>query len=155
NFEAEVRIHHVLLDEELAQRLPEKVQTVLNNFKPRGLATLEAVLCRRDGQWTALHDGTAPRVTVLPEEITACFKGFQYPLGSIPGAVHCTLPELRFHVDLVGYAGARPVSIQGYWQGEGDHVDTQFDIAANDVVIDPMLIGALPEPIRTTAQAFH
>jgi len=155
NFEADVRIHHVLLDDELAKRLPEKAQTVLNNFKPQGRASLEAIVCRRDGQWTALRDGTASRVTILPEELAACFKGFQYPLGKITGAIHCTLPEMRFHADLVGYANARPVSIQGYWQGEGEHVDMQYDIAATNVVIDPVLIGALPEPLRTAAQAFH
>jgi AsmA-like C-terminal region len=155
NFEADLRIHHVLMDEELSKHFPEKVQTVLNNFKPRGRATLQAALCRRDGQWTALRDGTASRVTILPEDITACFEKFPRPLDKITGAIHCTLPQRRFHVDLIGYAGARPVSIQGDWQGEGAHVDMQFDVAATDVVIDPALIAALPEPVRTTAQSFH
>lgn len=155
HFDASLRIEQLLVDEHLGDRLPEKLRPLMELCQPHGRVRLQIDVARRGGQWTALADGTASRVTALPDEVSACFERFPYPLQNITGTIQFLLPQQRLLVDLTGAAGGRPVFIKGHWQGEAPRIDMQYDISAHAVPVDPALIAALREPMRTTVKSFQ
>lgn len=155
NFQGTLRVEHLELDEKLGARLPEKLMPLMRLYQPCGRVTVHVDVARRGGQWTAPAHGGPSRVSVHPENITACFERFPYPLQKVSGAIHFLLPQQRFHVDLTAYAHDRPVFIKGHWQGEGQRIDMHYEIDTTGVPIDSTLIAALPEPIRTTVKSFH
>jgi hypothetical protein len=155
DFSASVRAEHVELAEGLGERLPGKLRELMALYEPRGHATLEVDVARQGGQWAATANGTASRVTLLPEDVSACFQRFPYPLQRIQGALHYTLAQQHLAVDVVGYVHGRPVFIKGQSQGQSPHLELSYDIAATALPIDASLIAALPQPMRDVTAAFH
>ncbi|MCI0683886.1 MAG: AsmA-like C-terminal region-containing protein [Gemmataceae bacterium] len=155
HFEATLRLEQVEVDDDLGARLPEKLRPLMERFQPRGRIRLQFDVCRRDGAWTTLADGTPSRVTALPVDVSACFERFPYPLRKISGAVQFLLPQQRLLVDLTAHAGGRPVLIKGHWQGQAPRIDMQYDISADAVPVDATLIGALREPMRSAVESFQ
>lgn len=154
HFDASLRLEQLQVDD-FGERLPAKLRPLMELCQPRGKVRLQIDVACRGGQWTTLADGTASRVTALPDEVSACFERFPYPLEKICGAIQFLLPQQRLLVDLTGVAGGRPVFIKGHWQGEAPRIDMQYDISANGVPVDPELIAALREPMRTAVKSFH
>ncbi|GEM_PF-945807 len=165
DFEGSLRVEHLEMDENLGAHLPDKLKPLMRIYQPRGRITVQVDVARRGGQWTAPATPSTPpsqgggvggsRITVQPEGISACFERFPYPLHKVSGTIHYLLPQQRFHVDLTGYAHDQPVFIRGHWQGEGQNIDTHYEITTDGLPIDPVMIAAIPEPMRTTVKSFH
>ena len=49
----------------------------------------------------------------------------------------------------------RPVTIEGSWTGHGDQVNSSFNISAEDVALEPALIGALSDKLKKLIHSFH
>lgn len=157
-FEAQLDVKHLSLCQEMCDRLPEKLRNLHNLFKPQGPTALHIACARRAGQWVGLRSGQPSRVSLRPEGMTMAFVKFPYPVERLTGAIDFNLLDRRVQVDVTGYAGKRPVLIQGHWIGEGAQVDTSFDITASDVVIDTKLLAALPTSptdTHTLARSFR
>lgn len=155
HFNASLRIEHLDVNDSLLPYLPEKTQPLMNLYQPRGKITLQIDVARRNGQWAPLADGQESRISAQPEQMSACFDRFRYPLDDITGHVKFILPLKRFQVDLIAHASGRPVAIVGHWQGESGRIDSNLDITATEVPIDARLIAALPEPTQTTVKSFN
>ncbi len=143
NFEGQLEIEHLQLGKDLFDRLPENLQVLRDAFAPVGPATLRIVCARRDDRWAPLASGAPSTLSLLPENMQACFAKFPYPLERITGALDLNLLTQRIGVDAIGYSGDRPVYIKGAWQGKGDDADGAIDIQANDILLDEKLLHAL------------
>jgi len=155
DFEADLTLAHLELDDSLGARLPDKLKDLAKLFQPRGRASVHLSCARRGGAWVKTAAGKESVVTLAPENMDMCFDRFKYPLAKVTGAVHCQLANQCVTFDLTAHAGERPVSIRGHWQGAGTAADADIDIAATDVPIEPALIDALPEPAERYVRAFH
>lgn len=158
-FEAQLELKHVVLGKEFSDRLPTKLRNLHELFQPRGPITVNVACARHEGQWVTLASGKPSRVSLQPEGVALAFKGFPYPLERTTGSIHYNLLDKRVDVvDLIAYAGARPVFLNGHWMGEGLEADVKFDIRANDVPIDEKLLHALPTAptnLQTFVENFH
>jgi hypothetical protein len=158
-FEMHVDLKHVMLGTDLAGRLPEKIRNLHELFQPDGPTTIHLACAKHEGQWVPIATGEPSQVSLRPEGISLAFKGFPFPLERARGSVDYNLLDQHVHVDLTAYAGARPVFLHGYWNGEGPQADVKLDIHANDVAIDEKLSQALRtdslDNLRSLAASFH
>ncbi len=155
NFSAALRAEHVELVEGWGERLPGKLRELIALYQPRGHATLEVDVARQEGQWITTARGTPSGVTLLPEDVSACFQRFPYPLQRITGRLQYALAAQHLAVDVAGYSHNRPVFIKGQSQGQGPHIELSYDITTSALPIDSVLLAALPPPMRQTVEAFH
>src|SRR5262249_43120715 len=112
-------------------------------------ATVTLTAERREGCWRQLH------CLLRPERVRVCFKHFQYPLERLTGTLEMDMLHKQYTVDVTGHAGARPVTVSGFWKGEGSQVAADFVIRGKDIPLDGTLLGAIPEPCRRLAESFH
>ena len=157
-FEAQVDLKHVVLGRDLAERLPEKIRNLSDQFQPRGPTTIHVACARHEGEWVSLVDGSPSQVSLRPEGVALSFRKFPYPLEHATGAIDYNLHDSRVQVDVTAYAGTTPVFLRGYWTGKGADADVKFDFHANDLTIDDKLLHALPtQPtnLQTFAAGFH
>jgi hypothetical protein len=155
DFEAQLQIKHFEVCKELCGHLPQKLRSLHEAFQPRGPTTVAIACARRGGEWVLLSDGTAPRVSLRPEDVSMCFVKFRYPIEHLGGTLDYGLSDRKVRVDLSGMAGKQPVLLKGTWQGEGTGVEARFDITANNVPIDETLLTALPEAQQKLARSFR
>ncbi len=157
-FEVQLDLKHVVLGRDLAERLPEKIRNLHDQFQPRGPTTIHIACARHEGEWVALTDGSPSQVSLRPEGVALTFKNFAYPLERATGAIDYNLHDARVQVDLTAYAGACPVFFRGHWTGKDADADVKFDFHANDLTIEDKLLHALPtQPVnlQTFVAAFH
>jgi hypothetical protein len=157
-FEAEVAIDHLNLTPAILARLPEKLKTLSQKYSPQGVLGLRVACARRDGRWAAqrkLKAGTPPTVAVLPEKAAGMFHKIPYPVNNVVGLIVHDLATDRSDIDLRGLAQGRPLSIKGYWQGEGINADGVIDIKAQTVPIDETLLGSLPPLTQKATREFN
>lgn len=160
DFEVHVTLKHVMLGNELAKRLPEKLGELHHLFKPEGPTSIHVACAKQQGEWTTLASGKPSHVSLRPEGVALAFRGFPYPLEKTVGTVDYNLLNQRVDVDLKALASAeRPVILSGHWTGEGDQADVKFDIVAEEVPIDAKLWRGLHtdalENIRRFSESFH
>lgn len=155
HFEGVLEVKHLQLGRELFDRLP-KLKRLRDSFGPTGSATLRVACARRDDQWVALPSGHPSTLSLLPESMSVSFQRFPYPLERITGALDLNLLSNRIGVDVVGYSGAQPVAIKGYWHGAGQDLDASIDIQAADIPLDEKLLHALRfSAFEKLARSFH
>jgi hypothetical protein len=142
-------VEHLLVDRELCERLPERVKRFDALYRPAGTTRVEFDLCRQGGQWTRQH------WILRPEGMSACFDKFRYPVDRIRGTLDISLHDRHTHVDLVGYAGSRPVTVRGDVIGEGQDAAVTLDIHGDSIPLDEKLIRALPPQYGPVARSFH
>jgi hypothetical protein len=155
DFEANLTLARLELNDSLDARLPEKLKTLGKLFQPRGKVSVHLNCARRGGTWVKTAGGHESTVTLAPDDIDICFDHFRYPLAKVTGAVHYQLANSLVKVDLKAHAGARPVSIRGHWRDAETAADADIEIDATEVPIEPALIAALPEPVEGYVKAFH
>jgi len=159
DFEGELEIKHLPLHEFFA-KLPERYEQLKKLdqlFRPEGPATIRVECARRAGQWTRRVSGGESIASLQPEGIQAKFDKFPYPLERLSGALKLNLASGRTEVDVLAYAGIRPVLIKGSWQGKGEQTNASIDIQADDVTLDDKLLEALRHGTHfyDLARSFH
>jgi hypothetical protein len=141
DFSGHLVVTHLPLSPELFTRLPATYHKLQERFAPVGPVKLDLVFGREAGQWRK-------HCIIEPEDLTAEFQGFHYPLQHITGKLDYDLDpgkqRDRLVVDLVGYAAARPVSVKGTVDGEWPKADMVLTVSGNDLPIDKTLLAALP-----------
>jgi hypothetical protein len=153
-------ITHLPLCSEFFGRLPATYLKIQERFRPTGPVKLDLVFRREAGH---LHK----HCIIEPEDLSAESQGFRYPLHHVTGKLDYEYDEVTprdvLLVDLVGYAGARPISVKGSVQGEGTNATVSLDISGNDLPIDETLLAALPDTkakpeeqsLQDIARSFH
>jgi hypothetical protein len=153
-------VTHLALSREFFDRLPATFHNIQEQFAPAGPVKLDMVFSRVAGR---LHK----HCILSPEDLSAEFNRFRYPLKHLTGKLDYDFDEARSRdlltVDLVGYAGLRPVSIKGTVEGTGPAARVALDISGNDMPIDEPLLAALPNTkedrnklsLQELARAFH
>jgi hypothetical protein len=149
DFAGVLTVRHLPLDRELFARLPQNLSRMEELYEPAGPAGVTLTGDRRAGQWHQLH------CLVRPEQVHVCFKHFPYPLERLTGAVEMDVLRKHYRVDVVGQAGAQPVSVSGFWKGEGTQVEADFAIRGKNIALDETLLKAIPETCRKLAESFH
>jgi len=155
SWEGSLDIRHLKVTEELVARLPEKLRKMQDLFEARGLAAVHVHAAFKDGAWTRLANGEPSVASILPENMSACFEKFRYPLERIRGSVRQDLLSHKTEVDITAYASNCPIFIKGSWHGVADQARCGFDIVAGNIPIDPLLISALPPTQQTRIAAFN
>ncbi len=150
DFEGVLTVSHLPLTAELADRLPEPVRALYHTyFKPVGRASARLDVASQGGRWVR-H-----RYTLYPEDVRVCYVYFPYPTERLTGVVEYDWLANRTRVNARGFAGGRPVTVEGTWQGSGNDADVNFHIVATGLDITKALLDALPEDSRKMAETFH
>lgn len=155
SWEAHLEVKHLDISDALTARLPEKLRKLQQLFQARGPATVRLDASFSDGGFDVLPSGANSAVAFLPENLSATFEKFPYPLKRITGSVKHDLRALKTDVDLTAFAGERPVSIKGAWEGQGEQSQCRLDIAATEVIIDEKLLNALPAAPQKRVRGFN
>jgi len=149
----EITIDNIPVTEELFKRLPEKAHTFNTDYSPSGPLNIRYLL------WHDGAKGLRKRVTLSPDRMSACFKGFKYPVERITGTlIHNSgggEPD-RLNVDLVGYASNQPVGVKVVLTGTRPELSAVIDVQGKNIPLDEKLLDALPEAKhKTLAASFH
>lgn len=156
NFEGTLEVKNLYVNKTLFTRLPLEMQPVYKYFEPEGPTSVRIDYARREGAWSEHSSGVRSRLLVKPEGVTVTFVHFPYPLPQLTGQLEVDLETGRIDADVVGMAHGRPVNISGYWKRVGEHIDANFDLAADNVDLhDEQLAAALPDGLEKLARSFH
>jgi hypothetical protein len=153
DFEGDVAIKHLPVTSELFEKLPASLQKIHEDYSPTGPVELIVHAERKDGQWRKKH------CIVHPEDMTATFRKFPYPLEHITGTLEHTQDaeqhreELR--LDFTGLAGSCQVFVQGQVAGDWPACGVDVKIWGKNISIDEKLMNALPGPKQHVARSFH
>jgi hypothetical protein len=154
-FEGTLEARGVTITEELAGRLPAKLQALYQLYRPAGPANIVMTLARRDGEWVMTRDGQEPVVSLQLAKSSASFVKFPYTVNDIVGSVNHYLVSRRTHFDIEGKASGQPVTARGRAVGSGVDLDLEAEITPIGVPIDDMLLRALPPGVEQLARTFH
>ncbi|MCC6417667.1 MAG: hypothetical protein IT429_05405 [Gemmataceae bacterium] len=146
-FDAVVSVKHLPLEKPLFDRLPKPIRDLADLFQPEGPVTVTIHAARQQGQWLR-H-----RCTMNPEDLRVCFRYFPYPAERITGIVEYDYLVNLTRVNVQGYAGGSPATLQGYWKGGMDNTNARFDITATGLRLDETLLKALPDTPPNNVQA--
>ena len=150
-FDGRLQVDHLSVTKELFAALPDRLQEVDEDFAPQGTCSLEIGFTCRGGQWQE-------HCTIRPENMAAVCAKFPCRLENITGMLEQELDEVRsldrLLVDLTGYAGSQPVSINGQVEGKKP-ASVNISIRAKDVPIDEKLITALEPEFQNLVHSFR
>jgi hypothetical protein len=140
---------HVTITKELLDVLPERLQEIEQDYAPRGTFNVAVDFSRRGGQWR--HHSS-----VQLQNMTGVCAKFPYRLENITGTIiHETDPSGEsVNIDLVGYAGSQPVTIQGEVKGKKPAA-VSLRIRAENVRIDEKLCAALQPKFQDLVRSFQ
>src|SRR5579884_1700174 len=144
-------VEHLTLEPKVFAALPAPLQTFQADYSPAGALSV-------DYQSRRQPDGHRLRTwAVRPEGMSAEFSGFRYKVERITGVVRHAENDAgheRCDFDLLGYAGAVPVTLKGYAEGD-DRLAVDLTIAAKNLPLDGKLLHALPESGQRLASQFN
>ncbi|MBI2191603.1 MAG: AsmA family protein [Planctomycetes bacterium] len=135
------------LDNRLRQALPKDAAAVFSQFQLQGQVdgSLEVQFERQEPPRFDLQGRT--------ENASATYRRFPVPVRTDRFHLAWDAQGLKLRA-LTGRIGDAPVSLQAslpHTPGQ----QAQIDIAAQDLLIQPALVDALPEPARRIARQFH
>jgi hypothetical protein len=136
----EVTVSDLHIGPDLFTRLPESLAQVRAMYSPSGPADVTYEQKRENG---ALRK----RCVFRPKGLAANYRGFPYPVDQIRGTIEASLDDdvpHRYEVDLVAEANGKPISLKGRVIG-GPERDVDLVLTGSDIVLDKMLIDALPD----------
>jgi len=92
-----------------------------------------------------VHDGVSPPDITLNEftalECSCLHEAFQYPVEKVTGSIRQEGPDFVLLLD--GFAGTRPVHLEGVVRNPGPEMEARLDIKATDVPLDQRVLAAL------------
>jgi hypothetical protein len=142
-------VEHLPVGHDLFTRLPAELRPFENMYHPDGPATVAFRIARQHGRWQEQH------WAIRPEGLGGYFHLFPYSLARVRGLLDADLLRHFIRVDLTGYTGPRPVTIQGTWQGKGTDAAGDLTIRGKDIPLDRKLLVALPPAFQKLARSFH
>lgn len=152
DFAFDLKIDHLDVKSELFNELPANLRRLNDEYSPRGPIDLSLEYSRIAGRWRK-------HTIARPQDIVVSFVKFPYPLQHVSGTLEQeTNPAAgrdTLSVNLVGYAGSRPVQVTGSVNGEGRTSSVDLKITAENLVIDDQLKAALPLQHQDLAAKFR
>jgi hypothetical protein len=148
--EADVKIEHLVIGEELLGQLPDPAPEIVNDYHPDGPVTVCCAYRREaPGSW---HKDWV----IQPQAIRGRFHKFPYDLENVSGTIEMTTRSdhnTDATVKLRGYSAGRPVSIKGEIHGPKATSAIDFEVAADSVPLDRKLFDALPSDGAASARS--
>ncbi len=152
DFKGSLLVEQLTLSPELFAHLPARMQEIQQDYRPAGPIDISWEFRRQAGSWH--HHGI-----VHLKNLTGECERFRYPLERVCGEIKVDVDPLQrrdvTHVNLVGYAGSRPIYIRGQLEGEPPAA-LDLEIRGADLPLDEKLRAALPTAAyRELAGSFH
>ncbi len=148
----DLHVKQLPVHSDIFAQLPEGLQKINREFSPVGPIALDLHFERNKGDWIR-------RCTIRPEDLTATFHKFPYPLEHITGTLVQVIDDTRkrdeLTVDLVGIASGQRVHVKGKIEGVAPHVAADFKVWGENITLDQKLMSALPPKHQKIAAAFH
>ena len=151
DFQADVRLTNLTLRSQIFDSLPPSLKEINKDYAPEGPVHVVCHCERTSGK-------LIKRCRVEPVDLSARCVKFPYLLQHVTGSLEQETQAGRpdvLRVDLRGYAGPRPISIEGSVLGAGAASEVNFKIRGDDVPIDGDLVAALPQRFQSLAHSFH
>ena len=148
---------HVTVDKELFKYLPE-AKSVQEDYSPAGTMSVGLAFRRLDSS-----GGWSKRLDLHPEDMTALYAAFRYPVRKVRGTITLTqtavgsqrsLIAAKTAIDLRAEASGKPIFLKGQFEGDDDTAAVALELWGNDLPVDGQLMAALPEGPRDTALSF-
>jgi hypothetical protein len=149
NFAVEVTALHLAVTPKVGERLPPGGKRLYDLYQPTGNTRVQFIGEKKDGEWVK------QRLVLQPDDVSICFRQFRYPIDRVAGTIEHDFLANTTKFDAAGFAGTRPVTAKGYWNGSGAQSDAQIEILAQDLPLDNKLLEALPLSVKDQAAAFH
>jgi hypothetical protein len=144
--ELDLQMNHLAVNDDLVKQLPDSLRDLEETYRPAGLASVTHTFHRDDsGKWRK-------RWLLRSEDMQSVFKNFAYKMERITGTVDFETTSEQTtttDVDLLGYAGSRPVTLKGKVCGPKETAAIDLEITGDDLPLDEKLFKALP---RETGQ---
>jgi hypothetical protein len=150
-FDGQLEFEHLRVSRELFAALPDPLRELEKDYAPQGAFGGTVYFSGRAGRWRE-HG-----VFHLEDMAGVCAK-FPYRLDRITGTIDQELDPSasvdRVKVDLVGFTGSQPVTIQGEVTGKKPAA-VSLQIRADNVPIDEKLCAALQPEFRKLVRSFQ
>jgi len=141
------QIDRVRLARELFEKLPGRLADVWPKFQPTGQVSLNATATFDGQRWES--DGV-----VEARQVDFAYEKYPYRLRQSTGTV--TLKKDHLSIDLVAYAGDRPLTIRAELDNPGPAVLGWVEVKGQTVEIDEHVVSAIRKPkAREVVQSLH
>jgi hypothetical protein len=149
----DVTIDNLPVTQELLRSLPEKYHSLEKDFSPAGPVNVNFLL------WHDGPRGVRKRWTLKPQQMSASFSKFPYPLGRVTGDIVQRSgggePD-QLNIDLVAYAGDQPVKVKAELKGARPNLSAIIEVSGSNIPLDGALLAALvSKKHRALAESFH
>jgi hypothetical protein len=148
----DLTIKHLPISPELFTRLPAQFEQYERDYSPTGPLDLTVKLDRSTGPGVL-------KARLRPDGMAGKFQWFPYPVQDVRGSLDLTIPgdrPPRLELDLTAEAtGRRPVTIQGWVEGDAPTPGYDITVAGDAVTLDNTLIQALPAKFQGVARTYH
>lgn len=136
-----VKLKNIACDERLRRRLSVGFGKIYDANHLQGFLDMEAVIASDDsGKWKP------ESFTVSANHCSAMHDVFPYRVQDAVGTIKQVGTDLV--IDLQGYAGRQPITLEGRVRNPGPDAWIQLDITVNDLPIDDNFIAACPLGLR-------
>ena len=131
----DLKIENLDCDERLRSRLSAGFSRIYDMHHPKGYLDLSLSLVGTDdGKW-------APRdVVVSAKKCSVMHDVFPYPVRDAVGSIRQEGADLK--IDMLGYAGHRPITLSGYVRNPGPEAHVVFEIDVKKLPLDQQFFDA-------------
>jgi hypothetical protein len=150
----DLRVSHLMVNDDLLRRLPTELQYLRDDFLPSGPMSLSF------RYRSAAHSPTrsvCKQWLFEPEGMRGAYCDFPYPLSEVRGRITLDVsqsPSRHIRIDLTGKAGDAPVSMNGTIDGPRETSAIRLDLKGKNVLLDDRMLTALPDRAQKVARQF-
>ena len=143
----DVKLTNLACDQRLRNRLSGAFGRIYDAHHPSGFLDMQASLTGANGKWTP------GGLVVTAKRCTVAHDVFPYPVENAVGTI--TQDGKDLNIDMLGYVGTRPVTLQGFVKNPGPAAWIKFDIAVEDLPVDEAFYNACKPPMRATLDSMN
>lgn len=131
----DLSLENLACDERLRSRLSGAFGRVYDLHHPKGFVDLSASLVSDpDGRWMPQD------LVVTAKKCSVLHDFFPYPIRDAIGSIRQDGRNLK--LNLLGYAGSRPITLTGFVRDPGPEAHVQFTIDVEDLPVDQQFLDA-------------
>lgn len=155
NVDLDILATSIPIDADLHDALPDRYQSVLNRFYPRGMANIHARLFRPGAPADQPKPRFSQRMSIDLIDAVALIEPHPFPLKNVRGHIETDGDRIRIQ-NLTGESADAGIQIDGYATiRASQEPELELRLEASDLRVDSDWVSGLPENLKAQLQRFN